>query len=134
MRVVIAILAAATWYVPQGYSDPVNLYGGSEPAGVWVAVDVRQITGGAVCLGDDLIIHFIDYPGIPPLQLPAKDAGPIGDYYTTSFPGLPFAADIHYRAWPVALEGKLSARVRIINLSALRRLRLERSGQWTHKH
>jgi hypothetical protein len=131
VRVLIAVLAVATWYVPQEYSDPIVLYEGrpTPSAGYWGAISIDQLGGqGKVRLGDEVEVYFVDHPSVPPLVLSIEDAGSLHLYYIEDFPDLPVMLDIHYQAWPVALEGLLSARVRIINRSALWELRMDRSG------
>ena len=122
MQLILVWLAVTTWYIPTDFSDPVLLYGGHSPTPEcrWVAVDVYRLLDGDVELGDVLYIEFVDHPQVSTV-LAVRDTGPLGDYYIEDFPELPIVLDIPYRAWPAGLEGLRSARVRIVNITALDR-------------
>lgn len=127
MQLVLAILAVATWYRYPTISEGALYCMDMIPHGPWLAIDAAMMYRGEVLCGDVLVVEFVDFGIVH--RIPVYDIGPLVSYghYIADYADLPHMLDIERGAWPVALDGLLSARVHIHNHSELVRIRERRS-------
>ena len=119
MRIIlIAALAVATWYDAAAVPSSVGPYCGDPPSWVremgWVAVDAELMWSGVVECGDELLLYYPDYDLVR--RVVVWDIGPLQSYghYIEDYHDLPYLLDVEHGAWPVALDGLLSARVLVL--------------------
>jgi hypothetical protein len=114
MRVVLAVLAVATWYVADDVPNTVGPYCGGPAPDRWVAIDAGLMYDGVVECGFKLTLYYPDIGLID--RVVVWDIGPLQSYghYIEDYADLPYLLDVEHRAWPVALDGLLSARVLIV--------------------
>ena len=117
-----AVLTVATWYA--GVYVGRGLYCGgvyAETTEPWVALPIQDASWRC---GDLAAIEFIGETAADHQVLMARvlDAGPFGDNCVIRGDRcVPIAVDVPRHLWPDALEGNLSAPVRVTNVTALYR-------------
>ncbi|NIN67887.1 MAG: hypothetical protein GTO63_24910 [Anaerolineae bacterium] len=115
VRILIALLVVASWYVAEDVPNSAGPYCGGPAPERWVAVDAALMHNGVVECGTRLLLYYPDAE--PPVWdvVPVWDIGPLQSHghYIEDYRGLPYMLDVEHRAWPVALDGLLSARVLI---------------------
>lgn len=90
----------------------------------WVAVDEAHYRSGRVRCGDEMWLYL---PGGQVLRAVALDAGYLERHYVAQWGSdRPIVADVPYLFWP---EPGISAPVRMVNVSAARRILEERAGR-----
>lgn len=114
-RMMLSLVAIATWYNPHAFTGDVYCQQG-HPDVPWVAVDVEHYLSGAVKCGDLLDVHF---KSGDVLGVQALDAGPLGKYCIEDHPSLSIVVDVPKHLWPLPIP-TLSARVtKVINISEI---------------
>lgn len=117
MPVVIVYAGVATIYAEIGqplYCDRGNGWVYAERTPPWVALPVTWYESGLARCGDTVTLWGDGWSG----RYLALDAGPLEGHYVEDWPDLPIVADVP--EFLAEFDG-LSARVRVVNTSAIKR-------------